>query len=91
MIHDNLQVVGDRLYFAGVDTVELAKKYSTPLMVMDENKIRERMRTYINAIKEHFTPNSFPLYASKAFCCKRIYEIAKEEGMGTDIVSPGEL
>lgn len=91
MIHDNLKVVGDRLYFADLDTVELAKKYSTPLILMDENKIRERMRTYINAIKEYFTPNSFPLYASKAFCCKRIYEIAKEEGMGTDIVSPGEL
>jgi len=91
MIHDNLTIVGDRLYFAGLDTVELAQKYSTPLILMDENKIRERMRTYINAIKEYFTPNSFPLYASKAFCCKRIYEIAKEEGMGTDIVSPGEL
>ncbi len=91
MLHDNLTIQNSNLYFAGRDTVELAQKYGTPLMLFDEKKLRERMRTYISAIKECFTPNSFPLYASKAFCCKRIYEIAKEEGMGTDIVSSGEL
>ena len=91
MLHDNLTIQNSNLYFAGRDTVELAGKYGTPLMLFDEKKLRERMRTYISAIKECFTPNSFPLYASKAFCCKRIYEIAKEEGMGTDIVSSGEL
>lgn len=91
MLHDNITIQNDRLYFAGRDTVDLAKKYGTPLMLFDEIKIRQRMRTYIEAIKQNFTPNSFPLYASKAFCCKKIYEIAKEEGMGTDIVSSGEL
>lgn len=91
MLHDNLTIQNSRLYFAGRDTVSLAQKYGTPLMIFDEVKVRQRMQTYIKAIKENFTPNSFPLYASKAFCCKRIYEIAKEEGMGTDIVSSGEL
>ena len=91
MLHDNLEVKNNRLYFAGVDAVELAEKYGTPLMVLDEQRIRERMRLYISAMKKYFTPNSFPLLASKALCFKRIYEIAKEEGMGTDIVSPGEL
>ena len=91
MLHDNLTILNNNLQFAGRDTVELAQKYGTPLMLFDEQKLRERMRTYINAIKQNFTPNSFPLYASKAFCCKRIYQIAQEEGMGTDIVSSGEL
>lgn len=91
MLHDNLEVKNNRLYFAGVDTVALAEKYGTPLMVLDEQRIRERMRLYISAMKKYFTPNSVPLLASKALCFKRIYEIAKEEGMGTDIVSPGEL
>ena len=91
MLHDNITIQNSNLYFAGRDTVELAHKYGTPLMLFDEKKLRERMRTYVSAIKECFTANSFPLYASKAFCCKRIYEIAKEEGMGTDIVSSGEL
>ena len=30
-----------RLTFAGMDTVDLAKKYKTPLYLMDEDKIRE--------------------------------------------------
>ena len=34
---------------------------------------------------------SHPLYASKALSLKRIYEIMKEEGMGIDVVSSGEL
>ncbi len=36
--------------FAGMDTVELAKKYGTPLYIMSENYIRDR----INEIKEDF-------------------------------------
>ena len=32
-----------------------------------------------------------PLFASKALCFKALYQIVAEEGMGTDIVSPGEL
>lgn len=79
------------LTFAGRDTVELAKKYATPLYLMDEEKIREKCRIYIKAMKESFGGDSHPLYASKACCFKRIYEIMKEEGMGIDIVSSGEL
>ncbi len=79
------------LTFAGRNTVELAEKYGTPLYLMDEDKIREKMRRYKNAMKEYFGPESGPLYASKAASFKRIYEIAKEEGIGIDVVSGGEL
>lgn len=79
------------LTFAGYDTVELAKKYATPLYLMDEAKIREKMSTYKNAMKKHFGESSIPLYASKAASFKRIYEIAKEEEIGVDVVSSGEL
>ena len=79
------------LTFAGQDTVELAKKYSTPLYLIDEEKIREKMSIYVNAISENFPSGSMPLYASKALCFKKIYTIAAEEHMGVDVVSPGEL
>ena len=79
------------LTFAGRNTVELAEKYGTPLYLMDEDKIREKMRRYKNAMKEYFGEESGPLYASKAASFKRIYEIAKEEGIGIDVVSGGEL
>lgn len=76
---------------AGFDTVTLAEKYGTPLYVMDEALIRQNCRIWVRAMKEHFGGASKPLLASKALSCKAIYRIAKEEGMGTDIVSAGEL
>ncbi|MBP3493566.1 MAG: diaminopimelate decarboxylase [Oscillospiraceae bacterium] len=92
MICDNITVgQNGHLYFAGQDTVELAKQYGTPLYLMDEDKIRESCRVYTAAFKKHFGENARPLYASKANCFKRIYEIMREENMGIDVVSSGEM
>ena len=42
MICNNISVNGaGHLTFAGVDTVELAKKYGTPLYLTDGDRIRE--------------------------------------------------
>ena len=79
------------LTFAGRDTLELAQKYGTPLYLMDEDKIREKMRTYKNAMSKYFGNGSAPIYASKAASFKRIYGIAAEEGIGVDVVSAGEI
>jgi len=91
MICDNITVKDKILYFAGQDTTELAKQYGTPLYLMDEDKIREKCRIYKHAFEKYFGPGSRPLYASKANCFKRIYEIMTEEGMGIDVVSSGEI
>ncbi len=92
MICDNLGVNSlGHLTFADVDTVELAEKYGTPLYVMDENRIRHNCRVYIEAMKKYFGENAACLYASKACSFKRLYEIIKEEGFGTDVVSSGEV
>ena len=92
MLYKNLGVNDDgHLTFAGFDTVTLANEYGTPLMVMDENLIRSRCREYITAMAAHLPAGSRPLYASKAFSVKRIYQIMAEEGMGVDVVSIGEL
>ena len=91
MICDNLTVKDGVLYFAGQNTVELAKKYGTPLYLLDEDKIREKCRIYKHAFEKHFGPGSQLLYASKANCFKRIYEIMTEEKMGIDVVSSGEI
>jgi len=60
-------------------------------MVMDEALIRSRCRTYIGAMTAYLPEGSRPLYASKALSIKRLYEIMKEENMGVDVVSTGEL
>lgn len=91
MICENIAVSGNHLTFAGLDTTELAKKYGTPLYLMDEDRIRRNCRIYKEAMKKYFGEGSFPLYASKAASFKRIYEIMKDENMGIDLVSPGEI
>jgi len=79
------------LQFAGVDTVALAKQYGTPLYLMDEARIRRQCRTYRMAMAAAFGDNGQVLYASKAASFKRIYEIMREEEMGIDVVSVGEM
>ena len=91
-ICDNLSVnEAGHLCLAGVDTVSLAQKHGTPLYLMDEGKIREKCRIYVNAMREAFGADALPLFASKAASFKQIYRIINEEGMGTDLVSSGEL
>ena len=91
-IHSNV-AVGDNghLYFAGVDTVGLAEEYGTPVFLVDEDRVRARCREYVTAMKKYFPAGSFPLFASKAMSFKEIYRVVGSEGLGTDIVSSGEL
>ena len=92
MLSSNITVgANGHLYFGGQDTVAMAAEFGTPLYLMDEVRVRENMRMYIKAFAEHFGPGAQPLYASKANSFKRIYEIAREEGMGIDVVSSGEI
>ena len=92
MICDNISVNSKgHLTFAGMDTVELAQKYGTPLYLMDENKIRERVRIYKSSMEKYFPKYSVPEFASKAFSCKQIYRIMAEEGADIDVVSCGEI
>lgn len=79
------------LTIGGVDTVELAKQYGTPLYVMDENLIRKHVQSYKNSIDKFYNGNGLVCYASKVFCCLEIYRIMKDEGIGFDVVSIGEL
>ena len=79
------------LCFAGVALTSLAEKYGTPLYLYDEDRIRERCRTYKSAVKEAFGNKGRVLYASKAASFRRLYEIMGEENMGIDVVSAGEI
>lgn len=92
MICNNLSVnEKGHLCLSGQDTTALAEQYGTPLYLMDEDRIRERCRTYLRAMREAFGPRALPLYAGKAASFKQIYRIMKEEGLGIDVVSSGEI
>ena len=79
------------LTIGGADSVELAKEFGTPAYIIDENVVRARCREYLGAAAKSFGEDALPLYASKALCFTEMYRIAKEEGMGIDCVSSGEL
>ncbi|MBQ3490891.1 MAG: diaminopimelate decarboxylase [Clostridia bacterium] len=92
MVHSNVTVgENGHLYFAGADTVSLAEKYGTPVFLLDDSRVRARVREYKEAMRANFGEGSIPLFASKSLSFKEIYRIMAEEGIGTDIVSSGEL
>ena len=92
MICENLSVNSEGiLTFGGADTVEMIKKYGSPLYLMDEQRLRHNCRIYVDSMKKYFGEDAMPLYASKANSFKQIYRIVASEGMGTDVVSSGEL
>ncbi|MBO5852878.1 MAG: diaminopimelate decarboxylase [Clostridia bacterium] len=79
------------LTLSGVDTVELATEYGTPLYVLDENDIRNNCRQFKDAFQKYYEGNAKVYYASKAFSCLEMYRIANDEGICADVVSGGEL
>jgi diaminopimelate decarboxylase len=92
ILYDHLNVnTSGHLTIGGLDTLDLAKEYGTPAYIMDENVIRKNIRSYKNAIEKYAPNGGKVLFASKALSFSKIYRIIAEEGIGTDIVSPGEL
>ncbi|MDY4561461.1 MAG: diaminopimelate decarboxylase [Peptostreptococcus porci] len=78
------------LSIGGCDSIDLAKTHGTPLFVYDEELIRTQCKRFHNALsstglKYHIS------YASKAFLCKEMARLAKEENLGLDVVSIGEI
>ena len=58
---------------------------------MDDRTIRGHCRTFQKSIEDNYGGNGLTVYASKAFNCKEMCRIIKDEGLGIDVVSGGEL
>lgn len=78
------------LEIGGCDTVELAEKYGTPLFVVDEKTLRGQCRAYTEAFAAKGADFEV-IYASKAFTCIAMCQIAKQQGLALDVMSAGEL
>jgi len=74
-----------RLRVGGLDLVELAEEFGTPLFVYDEDHLRSRCRQAVAAWGDGVA------YATKAFLCKAMARLAYEEGMCLDVSTQGEL
>lgn len=81
----------DRLQVGGCDLGELARRYDTPLYVLDEATLRASCRAYREALAAHYPGPSLALYASKANSSLVLSALVASEGLGLDAVSEGEL
>jgi diaminopimelate decarboxylase len=80
----------NHLEMAGVDLVETAKQYGTPLYVYNETLIRRKCRAYRKALAKSY-PAGEVAYAGKAFLNMALCRLMDQEGLSLDVVSAGEL
>jgi diaminopimelate decarboxylase len=73
------------LRVGGVDLVDLADQFGTPVFVYDEAHLRARCREAVDAWGDGVA------YATKAFLCTAMARLAHEEGMCLDVSTGGEL
>lgn len=88
---DNVQKnQAGHLQIGGVDSIELAQKYGTPVIAYDTSVIKQEIaafkKTFLNAGIKHRI-----VYASKAFSSLTMYRLLSEYDVGCDVVSGGEL
>ena len=78
------------LVIGGCDAVDLAKEFGTPLYLFDESTLRLKCREFRDGFSKYY-PDTLVVYAAKAFLNRALALILKEEGLGLDVVSGGEL
>jgi diaminopimelate decarboxylase len=87
LLPDNSTVDSDEMLMIGGCRVDdLAIEYGTPLFIYDEAQLRARCREAVSAFGREQV-----VYASKAFVCGAMAQIAHSEGMLIDVASGGEL
>ncbi len=74
-----------RLRVGGVDLLDLAEEFGTPLFVYDEAHLRATCRAAVEAWGDGVA------YATKAFLCTAMAKLAFVEGMCLDVSTGGEL
>ena len=72
------------LSIGGVLAEDLAARYGTPLLIADEEHIRERCRSFARLFPH-------PLYAVKAFTSRAMIRLVADEGLNLLVATGGEL
>ena len=83
---DTARIDDGRLSIGGLDTVELAAEFGTPVVVYDEATICACARAYREA-----APNASIVYGTKAFPNVSVIRLLAKEGVGADVSTLGEL
>ncbi|MFW6125789.1 MAG: diaminopimelate decarboxylase [Chloroflexota bacterium] len=80
----------NQLVVGGCTMSALAREFGTPLYVFDESTLRSKCAEYREAFGRRY-PDCLVAYACKAFINRALAQIFKEEGLGLDVASGGEL
>lgn len=75
-----------RLCVGDVPLTDIADEFGTPAYVIDETDFRRRARRYRTALREVEI-----VYAGKSLLTTAVARWAREEGLGVDVCSSGEL
>src|SRR4051812_48787596 len=86
LLPDGAAIEHGELLLGGVRTSELAREHGTPLVVYDEETLRNQARAYIAA-----APGALIAYGTKAFPSVAVLRLFAEEGLGADVSTAGEL
>ena len=87
LLPDTSTVADDgSLLIGGLSVADLAAAHGTPLFVYDELHLRRRCREAVDAFGHQCA-----VYATKAFLCRAMAQLAYEEGMLLDVASGGEM
>lgn len=78
------------LVIGGCQVTDLADRFGTPALIIDETALRSRARRYADGLADRWE-NSRVAFASKAFPCTAVYRLLAEEGLSIDVAGGGEL
>ena len=84
---DSARIDADALAVGGVSTDELADRFGTPLVVYCEDTIRQQAR----ALRAAAGVQGRVFYGTKAFPNVALLRLLRDEGVGADVASAGEL
>ncbi len=91
-IDECLSTRAGHLFVEGCDTVEIVKKFGSPLFVFSEDQIRRNVRRFQKEFEKGWPDGPVKvLPAAKANWISAVQRILADEGCGCDIYSPGEL
>ena len=88
-IEGYLEIVENRLRINGVDAIELANRYGTPLFVVSAPRIRRNIAALLEAREYHGRLKL--CYASKANNLQGVLRVVREAGIDVEVNSGGEL
>jgi diaminopimelate decarboxylase len=83
---DGASIQDGELVLGGVRASALAAEFGTPVVVYDEETLRNQARAYRAA-----APRALVAYGTKAFPSVAVLRLLAEEGLGADVSTAGEL